>query len=416
MKKKSFKQNRQRLKVIPGEGRRFSLTNLKQGLVFYVFLLLALVVIVQLGYHWMGGQFLAWRLQVVEAETGIMQQELTVVGIVTRQEEVIRAPASGMILNMADAGERASVGAEMATLGILSRNNMESLRGSNQHKPDEDLWDQLLNYWRDIFPAENTVEDKQNEETIQDEEINQDEETNRMEEIETDQPEQSDTGINEPVIVQDETIFEELLVIYNENPGFVSHFIDGWENHSGPIYIPQKDLEENIREGLFVFEGDLVETGEPILKIVDNWQWFFSIVVPLHPGSTLAGLQIIEIEFAFAPGEVVKARRHKYEIDDADREVRIFYIIEKQLPGFDQARQTAASLIYRRQQGIIIPAEAVFEKDSGKGVFLNQGGRVVFQPITVIEKQEEKVMVDGLAPFSLVITRPGLVEEGQRLN
>lgn len=416
MKKKSSQQNRQRLKVIPGEGRRFSLSNLKQALFFYVLLLLALVVLVQLGYHWLGGQFLAWRLQVVEAEMGVMQQDLSVVGIVTRQEEVIRAPVSGMILKMTEAGERASIGAELATLGVLSRSNMDSLRGSDHFNIDEDLWDKLLNYWRNIFPVENTEEEIQNEESDQGEETSQDGETSRLEEIETGQPEPSDTGISEQVIIQDEAIFEELLVIYNEQSGFISHFIDGWENHTGPIYISQVDLDENIGAGGFVLEGDLVEAGDPILKIVNNWQWFFNIVTPLHPGRTLAGMQVIEIEFAFAPGEIVKARLNEYEIDEDAREVRISYLIEKQLPGFDQARQAEASLIYRRQQGIIIPAEALFEKDSGKGVYLNQGGRVVFQPVTVIEKQQERIMVDGLNPFSLVITRPDLVEEGQRLN
>lgn len=410
MKKKSLKQNRQRLKVIPGEGKRFSFTTLKQALVFYVFLLLALVVIVQLGYHWMGGQYLAWRLQVVEAETGIMQQTITVNGIVTRQEEVIKAPAPGMLLNLADAGERISIGAELATLGVLSRSDMESLRGSDRRDPDEDLLDKLLNYWQDIFPTENEREEEWGEESNQNEETNQDFETDRM------GLEQSANRIEEPVDVRRETVFKELLVIYNERPGFISHFIDGWENYSGPIYKSQEELEDNIYEGAFVLEGDLVDLGEPILKIVDNWQWFFSVVLPPHPGSTIADLKMIDIEFEFASGERVKAERYDYEIDETGREVRITYIIEKQLPGFDQVRYTGASLIYRRQQGIIVPVESVFEKDSGKGVFLNQGGRVVFQPVTIVEKQEDKVMVEGLAPFSLVITRPELVEEGQRLN
>ena len=410
MKKKNLKQNRQRLTVIPGEGRRFSFATVKQALVFYILLLIALVVIVQLGYHWLGGQFLAWRLQVVEAEMGIMQQELTINGIVTRQEEIIRAPASGILLNLVVEGERAPIGAELATIGVLSRSSMEALRGSEEVDPDQDLWDTILDYWHNIFPYETGKEAVQGEELNQNEDADSDQDNGSLESG------AADNRTGEPVIVQGETVFEELLVIYNERPGFVSNFIDGWENHSGPIYKTQEELEENIYDGAYILEGDLVNAGEPILKIIDNWRWFFSVVLPLHPGSTIAEMQTVDIKFAFAPGEPVKAERHNYEIDQSGRQVLITYVIGKQFPGFDLVRQTEATLIYRRQQGIIVPAEAVFKKEDEEGVFLNQGGRVIFQPVNVIEKQEDKVMVDGIVPFSLVISRPELVEEGQRLN
>ncbi len=50
------------------------------------------------------------------------------------------------------------------------------------------------------------------------------------------------------------------------------------------------------------------------------------------------------------------------------------------------------------------------------GVFLNRGGRVRFNEVTVIRIQDDEAMVEGLEPGSMVIARPALVEEGQRLN
>ena len=152
------------------------------------------------------------------------------------------------------------------------------------------------------------------------------------------------------------------------------------------------------------------------MKVVDNWQWYFNAVLPIHPGRLIAALQSAELTFEFAPGEPVAAELVNQEIDEAAQEVRLTYLIDKQLPGFDLVRVTRAALLYEQKSGIIVPEEAVFSKDNITGVYLNQSGRVVFMPVEVVEKQADKVMVEGLQPHSLIITRPELVTEGQRLN
>ncbi len=396
MKNKS-KKKKTGLKVLPGKGRRFSFRNFMQGLIFYLLLLLALVVIVQVSYHWLGDQFLAWRLQVVKAEPGVMQQQASAIGTVTRGEEVLTAPAGGIILDPVAAGQRISAGNAVITIGVLSKSDMEALRGSEEQEPDAELLEQIIDYWEELFPAGQDEKDRADLETA-------------------DQERENDRPGEDKIELPDDMVFEELIVIHNEQAGFLSHYFDGWENYQGPLYITEENATEIDFDGYYIVEGDLVEAGEPIAKIVDNWSWHFSVVLPLHPGRIIAGQEKIDIEFDFAPQQSVSARRCCYEIDEDKQVVRITFIIEKQLPGFDQVRRAGASLLYRRRQGIIVPGEAVFEKDNGYGVYLNQGGRVIYKPVTIIERQEEKVMVEGIAPYSLVISRPDLVEEGQRLN
>ncbi len=396
MKNKS-KKKKTGLKVLPGKGRRFSFRNFMQGLIFYLLLLLALVVIVQVSYHWLGDQFLAWRLQVVKAEPGVMQQQASAIGTVTRGEEVLTAPAGGIILDLVAAGQRISAGNAVITIGVLSKSDMEALRGSEEQEPDAELLEQIIDYWEELFPAGQDEKDRADLETA-------------------DQERENDRPGEDKIELPDDMVFEELIVIHNEQAGFLSHYFDGWENYQGPLYITEENAAEIDFDGYYIVEGDLVEAGEPIAKIVDNWSWHFSVVLPLHPGRIIAGQEKIDIEFDFAPQQSVSARRCCYEIDEDKQVVRITFIIEKQLPGFDQVRRAGASLLYRRRQGIIVPGEAVFEKDNGYGVYLNQGGRVIYKPVTIIERQEEKVMVEGIAPYSLVISRPDLVEEGQRLN
>ncbi len=401
MAKKSTRANKAKKKgfeVLSGEGKRFSFQNLKQAVVFYVLLLMALVIIAQLGYHWLGDQYLAWRLQITEAELGYIQRDTDVRGFITRREEVITAPNDGMILAMAPSGKRLAAGKELVTFGVLTPDEMDNLRGSDQQGPDEDLRDQLFNYWQVFFRAEDEADETA-------EEIDQfTGEIELREEIIEGEAEQEDLPAMES--------FAEILVLHTETAGFVSHYVDGWEHYDGPLY-----LEAAEPAGHNISEGDLVEAGEPLIKIVDNWDWYYSIKTPLHPGRTIAELTSVEFVFDFAPGEMVTARREHYDIEEDEQEVRITYIIDRQLPGFDQVRYAEASLLYLRDHGIIIPVDALYENEEGKlGVYINQGGRVLFQPVTVVRQQDDQVMVEGLSQYSLVITRPNLVEEGQRLN
>ncbi len=392
MTKKSTKAKRKGFKVLPGESKRFSFQNLKQAAVFYVLLLLALVIIVQLGYHWLGDQYLAWRLQITEAELGYIQRDTHVRGLITRSEEVITAPTDGMILAMTPSGKRIAAGKELVTFGVLTPDEMDNLRGSDEQEPDEDLREQLFNYWQVLFQSENDVDEPGAE---------LDELTGEIIEGEAEQ---------ESLPARES--FNEIMVLHTETAGFVSHYVDGWEHYEGPLY-----LETAEPAGHNISEGDLVEAGEPLIKIVDNWEWYYSIKMPLHPGRTISELSSVEFAFDFAPDQIVTASREQYEIDEDEQEVRITYVIDKQLSGFDQVRYAEASLLYSRDHGIIIPADALFESEKGKlGVYINQGGRVVFQPVTVIRQQDDRVMVEGLTQYSLVITRPDLVEEGQRLN
>lgn len=394
MKKKDpqkIRKAKQRFEVHSGKGRRFDLSRLKKGFVFYVFLLLALVVIVQVGYHWLGEQFLVWRLQVTTASYGVLEQEKVVQGVVTRSEEVIKAPASGVILELIEPGKRVAVGKELAQLGVLTGIDMiETGEEEGPHPGDED-------------PNHTALDDENGFEGN-----NNLEEEGEAEETET---------LEEPAVIEfTPADFTEILTIKSEYSGLLSFHIDGMENRAGPFYMPEEKYTDEDLAGSITTENDQVKAGEPIMKIVNNWNWHYNVILPLHPGRSIALEEEVELTFKFAPGEKVRAELVRSEIDNNAREVRLSYLIKRQLPGFDQARLAEASLVYVRKEGVIIPSEAVFEKDETTGVYLNQGGRVVFQPVTVTGRQEDRVMVENLQPNSLVITRHEMVEEGRRLN
>jgi len=371
-----LRKAKQRFEVLPGAGKRFSFSNIRQAAVFYILLLLALVILVQLGYHWLGEQFQSWRLGVIEAEQGYMKQQAELRGVVTRHETVITSPVDGVILHLAALGERVPVGSELARIGQLTPAEMQLLLDTEEPELGEELWGKIQQYWHEVFPDE-------------------------------DQP--LEAGESLP-------LFTNMIIIESPEAGFLSYYIDSWEDRRQPLYLTEEELDMSVPTGIYTVEGDLVQRGQPILKLVDNWQWYFSTLVPFHPGRLIAILPQVELLFEFAPGNPAVATLISHEIDEAAQEVRLTYQINRQLPGFDLVRLTKATLLYEQKSGIIVPEAAVFKKDNITGVYLNQSGRVIFTEVTVVEKQEDKVMVEGLQPGSLIITRPDLVTEGQRLN
>ncbi len=361
---KKKKKARQRFEVHSGEGRRFDFSRLKQGFVFYVLLLLALVVIVQVGYHWLGEQFLAWRLQVVTARAGIMEQEQEVEGLITRTEKVITAPVHGVILELAEDGKRVPAGKKLARIGVTAEPPPPLLEDGEEEAPGD----------------------------------NDGGENGRS----GDEPEPGD--------------FEEIISVSSDRAGLLSYYIDGLENREGPFFIGGENLAEKVPEGALTSKYDRIRAGEPLLKLVNNWKWHYSITVPLYPGRSIASEREVELNFDFTSEGPVRAELFHSEIDEEKNEVRLTYLVEKQLAGFAEARHAEATLFYSRQEGVIVPAEAVFKKNRETGVFINRGGRVVFQPVTVVARKDDRTMVEGLEPQSLVITRHELVEEGRRLN
>ncbi|OPL10465.1 MAG: hypothetical protein AVO34_03800 [Firmicutes bacterium ML8_F2] len=394
MKKKGTRDLNRRFKVLPGEGKRFSFSNFKQAFIFYVLLLLALVIIVQLGSHWLGEQYLAWRLQIINAEPGIMIQECRVEGLVTRDEAIIRAPESGLIMDLAENKKRIAAGSEVAIIGIISPLEMQRIQGGEKEEySEEDLWEQFKEHWQQLF------EENWN---------------NGQNKIVSDSEAVTDDSTGTAAIDPSSMTFEDTVSVYSENSGFLSHYIDGWEDYRGLLYLNVEEYAEMFGEGKYAVVGELIDAGQPMVKIVNNWRWYYSIKLPLHPGQVIAGKDTVEIEFDFAPGDSVRGKL--YHKEEKLQEILLTYEIEEQIEGFEQARWAEATLLYSRREGIIIPEEALFEKEGREGIFVVEGGRVVFKPVSLVERQENKLLVEGIDPGSPVITKPAIVEEGQRLN
>lgn len=373
-------RSRDHLKVLPGEGRRFA--HFRQASVFYIILGLVALLVLQAGYHWMGPLILARRLQIVTAETGRMEQKLEVEGLLTRREQLLTAPCSGVIIELAPSGERAAAGTAAAVMVPLSadeRQRLEEEAGSGKS-----LWEKVKDYLSRFTGAASELS-----------------------------AESAETLLVNGTLPS--WLSERVPLILPE-AGLLLHRLDGWEEVGERAYLTAEQFADAPKSAFEPVEGLFVEEGQPLMKLIDNWQWYYNLLLPLAPGRNLAAQETALFEFAFAPERPVTAELIAAEVDSNKEEVRLTYCIKKQFPGFENLRWSAASLVLEREEGVIIPAAALVERADQSGVFLNRGGMVIFEEVTVLNSQDGELMVEGLEPDSMVITRPGLVEEGQRLN
>ncbi len=372
--------DRSHLKVLPGEGRR--LPRFRQAAVYYIIIILTALLVLQAGYHWMGPFIMARRLEIVTAAEGCMERRIEVEGMIARRELVLRAPCSGIILELAPPGERAAAGAVAAVLAPLTPAERQRLQGEEEERV-ETLWEKIGKYLIRITGGE-----------------------------------AEDDG-EEPAFVMTGEAPEwlnERVTLALPEAGLLLHRLDGWENPVENTYLTAEEYAAVAKKPFEAVTGLYVEAEQPIMKVVDNWQWFYRILLPLEEGRIAAVWDSVLLEFHAAPGPPLPASLCSVDIDAGSEVVRLEYSLNRQLSGCEDLRRLKADLIFDRRQGVIIPAAALVQGEGAEGVFVNQGGRVKFKAVEVIRVQEGEAMVEGLEAGSMVIGRPELAGEGRRLN
>ncbi len=371
------RRRRADLTVIPGEGRRD--IYYKQAAIYYLIIALAMLLFLLAGYRWLGGMLLTRRLQVVVAEPGTLEDRCFLEGVIVRNEQVILAPCSGLLLEMAPPGERVAVGAKVASVFRSSREELSGYR----EEAEDNLWDRIKGFIYGTLGKKEVEKEEDQSPPIYAIPAGTTSWPDRIEEI------------------------------YAPAAGLLSPRVDGWEDRPHPPYLDRETFAEQYPGETLLTAGSYVEEGTPILKIVNNWVWYFSALTSYE--NELAGRDKIWLTFSFAPEEAVEAVLEEVCTDPGSGATGITYRLEHQLEGFEENRWAGSTGVYQRYHGILVPIKALL-KDPETGLYVDEGGIVTFSPVKVIKVQDDQVLVEGLPPYSRVITRPELIEEGYRLN
>ncbi|NLJ56386.1 MAG: hypothetical protein GX334_04970 [Firmicutes bacterium] len=202
-------------------------------------------------------------------------------------------------------------------------------------------------------------------------------------------------------------------------PGVVSLRLDGLEEfgpHGKFPYFSEEELQAKVCEPKVLNPGEKVHRFEPLFKIIDNYYWYFSAVLPPDLGRLVAGRTEVKLYFSFAPATPVWGRKVELTENEKDGALQITWCIGRELPDVFNRRLCEAEIVYKDLQGVLVPKSAIQEIDGKPGVYILEKGTIVFKEVDVLLEREHDLLVKNLEEQQRIVAQPAEVKEGQRLN
>lgn len=366
--------------------------------IYYMLVIVTFFLLAQVLIGWVWRHFSQRGIDVVWVEEGSIVKSFPVEGMVTYEEEIITAPSPGYVYFQADMGKRVPVGKELA---VLSGFPAEEEKVQADAETSEDI--EKPGYIKSQFERFKRWF-LYGEEDIAEEDV----EENLSNELQDEDDEILSPGLE--------------LTIEAPKAGIVLNVIDGWERYGPQKEFPYlekgefKEIEEGKERLKKEFDrGERVHTRDPLLKIVNNYRWYFSALVPAQYGELLSKGASIKLSFSFAPGtEVAGEVIELNQRENGDYEVT--WQITREVEDYYSYRWSSAEIIYEIIEGKKIPEESYIEQDGREGIFIVDRGKVRFQEVEVMGEKEDHILIEELDYTNAVITTPNKVEEGQHIN
>lgn len=342
--------------------------------VYIVLVLLASLLIVQILIGW------AWRATVrppiytMPISQSTVDVTFSVSGIITFEERVVLAPCAGYIYYKIAEGQRVPLDK------VLARITAMPLKKESAINTEEKETGEPLQRFKEWFLGEK-----------------KDEEENELASF---FPGQDETCILAP------------------NPGLISFNFDGLEEF-GPRskfpYFSEEELQDKIGNDGPPNPGDEIYRFQPLCKIINNYYWYFSVVLPRDLGAVVVDKTKVKLFFPMDPatpvwGEKVEMR----EREDGSREVT--WRIGRELPDLFKWRCCKAEIVYKDLQGVLVPKSALEEFENGQGVYVLEKGTVRYKKVKILLERDEDVLIKNLEDYQRVVTQPAGVYDGQRYS
>lgn len=200
-------------------------------------------------------------------------------------------------------------------------------------------------------------------------------------------------------------------------PGIFSTQVDGLEGAVYPHlgWVPEKDVFLNLKPVSQGFEtGEEVPAGSPLFKIIQNFIWYYNVVLSLDEMALLDEAGRLSLEFDFNgltyPVESLSRR------DLGDGYTFLVLSLTRDAGDFYRRRWEDARIIYGREEGVLIPASAIVRRKGQTGIYRYVRSAIAFVEVEIIHelKEERRFVVSGLEPNWLIVTNPRFFREGQR--
>ncbi len=194
--------------------------------------------------------------------------------------------------------------------------------------------------------------------------------------------------------------------------GFLSYHLDGLEDTltpAGLAYLSQP--LPTSKAASVVADGDSVQAGQPLFKIINSTIGYLVIDAPVLPS---AGLHAGDsVQWRPAGGPLLDAT--VYSVSSLSSGTRLVLAV----PGWSGAdlggRNLPLSLVMARYRGLVVPASALRMRAGQDGVYVLEKNRVRWVAVQILGSAQGLAAVSGLADGAVVIMTPSLVYDGMVL-
>ena len=186
---------------------------------------------------------------------------------------------------------------------------------------------------------------------------------------------------------------------YSQQKGIVSYYYDGLEG----VYTPENmqtiteadlELTDEEKQTYTVREcsQDIVESGSPIFKIVDNKEWYLVCWLSAAEAEDIEAGRSITVEFD--DGKQLKMK--VMQINPQGQNRQLILSCNRYYEKFDSIRSGTCRLIKSSKSGIIVDSDSIVEEDGQKGVYVmsKQLDEASFVPVKVLLSHGDKTVVE----------------------
>lgn len=340
---------------------------------------------------------------------GSIQNVYKAQGVIIRNECIIKSPITGVLELNVKEGEKVGLGFELAV--VYDENNYISYK-NKLDEIDKKITENEENiknspFQEDLKKIEEQITEK--EDALRNAKDKKYTETLKKE-IESLKNKQN------LILGEKSTYYNNLQLLYKQKEEIVSQFktyakiitspmsgivtfnIDGYEELLNPLKmesineefinkVENKDLKP-------LGSGQKVESDTPVLKVVDNFNWFVAFVIN-------------DVNKDFKINEVVKIKLENsseeidgrvFSIKDINSTKRIIIIkLDKYIKDFYSIRKANLEIIKDYYVGLKVPKTAVIQKDGQYGVYLyKSGGKEVFKPVIVKGMDDKFAIIENV--------------------
>ncbi len=210
----------------------------------------------------------------------------------------------------------------------------------------------------------------------------------------------------------------EETVIVAPVAGIFSPYIDGLEGLIYPYRNWQPDKETFLALSPLpqhYASGQEIIPNAPLFKVVENFNWYYFLILTEEENKKLLENGRIWLDFAFA-SEIIPANSfQRVELEEGF--YLIIFSLSRDLEDFYRRRWEEARIIYQREKRVAIPVSALVTREEKKGVLHLDRSTIRFVEVEVFKRDETegKIIVEGLEPGWEIVKNPRFFREGQRL-